>query len=469
MSSSRGTNGDDTAVAEESASTSGSLTEPAAATRQPCERSEESEAKGSARPSPDSLLSPVQGCGRIPPEQMYGLAGDFVRLVLPHTEASAEVLYLSLLVALGNMIGGGPFCQVGATHHSAKLFALVVGNTAKARKGTSWAEVMRLCRLIDEAWACARVLSGLGSGEALIDLVADRDEFLEGRELTDPRLLVAEEEFGRLLVVGRREGSTLTQVVRGAWDDSPLHNVTKGRKLAALEHHISIVGHITLDELQARGLDLAVANGLLNRFLIVRSERSKRLPGGGSLTDADLAPLAKRATDVVALARTGGPRARTSGAERLWAEMYDCLGDDDQVGLFGAAIARAEPQVLRLALVFSLTDGAEVIDVEHFHAAFDLWRFCRTSALWVIGDSTGDHVSDRIVACLGSRPAGATRTELHREFGGHLRRAELDRALGVLIDGRRVRVESSATGGRTRKLYFLLSPSLPSEPGGDHR
>lgn len=62
-------------------------------------------------------------------DAFYGLAGDFVRLVLQDTEADAHALLLAFLVGFGCMVGRGPFYQVEATRHSVNLFSVIVGDT----------------------------------------------------------------------------------------------------------------------------------------------------------------------------------------------------------------------------------------------------------------------------------------------------------------------------------------------------
>ncbi len=69
---------------------------------------------------------------------LYGLAGKIVRTLAPHTEAQPEAILLQLLAAFGNIIGAGPHCMVSATRHSLNLFVVLVGESSKARKGTSW-------------------------------------------------------------------------------------------------------------------------------------------------------------------------------------------------------------------------------------------------------------------------------------------------------------------------------------------
>ena len=90
---------------------------------------------------------------------LYGLAGEAVRTLAPHSEAQPEAILLQLLAAFGNIIGPGPHCMVGATRHTLNLFVVLVGESSKARKGTSWNQISRLFAEVDRAWTENRVTS----------------------------------------------------------------------------------------------------------------------------------------------------------------------------------------------------------------------------------------------------------------------------------------------------------------------
>ncbi|MEW6229964.1 MAG: hypothetical protein AB1700_18055, partial [Bacillota bacterium] len=65
------------------------------------------------------------------PEAFYGLAGDIVRTIEPHTEADPVALLVQFLVAFGNAVGRGPHFVAEADRHGLNLFACLVGATAK--------------------------------------------------------------------------------------------------------------------------------------------------------------------------------------------------------------------------------------------------------------------------------------------------------------------------------------------------
>jgi hypothetical protein len=213
---------------------------------------------------------------------LVGPIGAAVDVISPHTEADPAGLLLSLLVGFGNAVGPTPHASVGGTRHPARLFAVLVGDTSKARKGTAWRDGRLVLDSLDDPWARYRIMSGLSSGEGLIAAVADPDE--SGTNLPpqrrDRRLMVIEEEFARTLTACRRDGSTLSAILRQAYDTGDLAVLTKAPQRAT-GAHIGLLGHITVEELRAKLTETDMANGLANRMLFVRPAL-EAAPGGRS-------------------------------------------------------------------------------------------------------------------------------------------------------------------------------------------
>jgi hypothetical protein len=221
----------------------------------------------------------------------HGLAGDVVTTVDPHTEADPVAVLMHILAYFGNVVGRMPHYRIEADDHHANIFAVLVGQSAKARKGTSSGRARSVMQTADERWEEDRTKSGLSSGEGLISEVRDQVNKWDSKagqyEVIDPgindkRLMITEAEFGNALAVMERPGNTLSPTIRQAWDGHTLSTITKNSPLKATGPHISIIGHITEDELRSRITRTEMANGFANRFLFVCVRRSKQLPHGGS-------------------------------------------------------------------------------------------------------------------------------------------------------------------------------------------
>jgi hypothetical protein len=381
---------------------------------------------------------------------MHGLAGQVVNTILPHSEADKAALLLHFLAGYGSVIGRKSYCQVESTRHYSNIFFACVGETAKGRKGTAWNRVRDILARIDPLWALERIQSGLSSGEGLIAAVADHDG-----AATDRRLFVVQAEFASTLKVMAREGNTLSPLIREAWDSGSLRTLVKRDPLHVEDAHISIVAHITRDELR-RCLTLTEsANGFANRILWARSVRSKCLPEGGSLSDRELDALAVSLRPAVEFGRVARLLRRDDAARKLWAKVYPELSDG-QPGLLGAVTSRAEAQVLRLSMLYALLDCSDEIRVPHLEAARAVWDYCEKSARWIFGDALGDPVADTILSGLrGSRDKGLTRSQISGLFERHRAAAEIEAALCLLQEKGLAHSESSETAGRSAEVWFI--------------
>jgi hypothetical protein len=110
------------------------------------------------------------------PAVFHGPAGEFVLRTEPHTESDPMALLSQFLVAFGAAAGAGAHYAVEASRHHSNEFIVLVGPSAKGRKGSSWDHVEALMRDVDEGFVERCIASGMSSGEGLIAEVADDGE-----------------------------------------------------------------------------------------------------------------------------------------------------------------------------------------------------------------------------------------------------------------------------------------------------
>jgi hypothetical protein len=395
-----------------------------------------------------------------------------VRIIAPHTEADEHAVLFQFLVAFGNLIGRTAHFTVEGARHGTNLDLVVVGETAKARKGSSWSQVRRLLEMVDPEWAASRIQSGLSSGEGLVWAVRDpirrprgtrsrasrsgETEYVADPGVSDKRLLVHESEFAAPLSMMRREGNTLSPLLRLAWETGDLQALTKNSPAKATGSHISVVGHITQDELVRHLRETEVANGLGNRFLWVSARRSKLLPEGGSLENDVLVGLAERLRLATAFAFGAGEIKRDEGARAFWREIYPELSRGHR-GMFGALTSRAEAQTMRLAMIYALLDQSRFIERVHLEAALALWSYCERSCMYIFGDALGDALADQALYALRAHRTGLTRTELRDLFGRHQHAEGIGRALAVLQDSGLATRIVEHTNGRPAERWMAAT------------
>ena len=415
-----------------------------------------------------STPDPFDWPGPIDQAAYHGLVGDILGTIVPTSEADPAAILVQLLTAFGNVIGLRPHFVAEDDRHSLKIFTVLVGATSKGRKGASWGRIRRLFEGIDPEWKDKRILSGLSSGEGLIWQVRDpitkhnairegkgKDKKIVGYEdveidggVTDKRLLVVESEFCRVLKVMARDTNTLSAVIRNAWDQDRLQTLTKNDPATATGTHISIIGHITRDELCRNLTQTEAGNGFGNRFLWMCVGRSKSLPEGGSLSQADLAPLVERLRAAVTHAQQVSEIRRDEEARELWARVYPTLSAGGR-GMVGAMTSRAEAQVMRLACLYALLDQSSVIGSAHLKAALAVWNYSENSTRYIFGGKQGDPIRETILTNLKDRlPDSLTQTHISRLFNGHQDASRIHQALVVLERDGLVKQETNQTGGR---------------------
>jgi hypothetical protein len=383
--------------------------------------------------------APLRDFPKLAPEAFYGPAGEIVCTIEPHTESDPALLLLTCHAYFGNAIGRGPHYKVEGATHRPILNILFVGDTSKGRKGTGDGRIREVFAIADQFWCRYCIKSGLSSGEGLIDEVRDQREKLVKGEMqvidegvADKRLLIMQPEFGGALQVMRREGSILSAVLRDAWDGRDLATLVRHSPVRATAPHISVIGHITRAELCNLLDQISIANGLGNRFLFGCVQRKRVLPFGGALSSETLGKLGTIVFDSSARAREIDRMQWADCGREGWAAIYEQLSEG-KPGLVGALMARAEAQVLRLALTYALWDGSELITLDHLTAAMAVWVYCEASIHYIFGDSLGDPVADAILAALKrAYPDALTRTEISYLFSRNESAGRIARTLEEL-------------------------------------
>jgi hypothetical protein len=258
------------------------------------------------------------------------------------------------------------------------------------------------------------------------------------------------------------EGTTLQAgdlVYYTWWPANTTHNLgtlTKNNPARATGAHISLMAHITADELRRYLTQTEAANGFGNRHLWLCVERSKQLPEGGRVSQPAWERLKAHLALAIDFGRSAGEVHRDEKARALWHDVYGPLSEG-KPGLAGALLARGEAHVMRLAMLYALFDCSSFIRPAHLMAALALWDYVERSVKHVFGDSLGDDVADDLLRILrAARDNGLTRTEMRDFFGRHQPADRIGRALGLLLQYRLARCEHRQTGGRPTEIWIAV-------------
>lgn len=378
------------------------------------------------------------------PDQVIftGLAGELVEDLDRFTEASQIGVLAHVLVAIGSLIGRGEQAARvrvdGVKPHFLNLFVLAIGDTGSARKQTAWTLARTLCEPVDPHW---RLSSGLMSGEGLVWELRDSTSVIRGKRIdvdegvTDKRLLVVEEEFNRLLNVGRRDGCTLFDTLREAWDQDIIRTRGKHHPAVATNPHLSLIAHVQPQILQRRMTSDDFTSGFANRFLHIALRSSKVLANPPTLEPARLCYWTDRIKEAVRYGQECGELQRSAEAQVLWDDIYPRILRRMRCGLTADLAQRAASHVMRVAGLYAVLAGDRTISEAALRAGVAWWEYAEATLGWVYGLSlTGSDSADAIVREL--RQAGEAGLCKSDMFGMRLARtaSDLNRDLDRLAE-----------------------------------
>lgn len=412
---------------------------------------------------------------------LYGLVGEVACAGSEGTETNPYAIAANFMTYLSCAVGRGVYLPVGNTWHHTRLFCLHIGRSGRGRKGDAVQMVLRIdqaLRELDDRFVPHIHRGGLSSREGLVALM--HDGYQQGKQkipaIDDKRLWVVESEFANVLHQSRREGNTLSAALRDCWDGVSLKPATKTNRLYASDPHVCLSGAISPGELTGLMTARELTNGFANRFMIIWAERTQILPFPKPTPQSTVDDLAQRILKVLQFVGADqhsaqnrlrmelSPQAQWHYSQLYRTELHDDIGSD----LVNAMVERRAPMLLRVAMVFALTDLQLRIDIAHVEAAMAWMRHATASVRYVFVSSAEEakmmqtiERSEQLLSFLQAR-GQATRSQISSEcFRGREPKAQIDASLDHLLAATppKIRVESvpraeNAPGGPTR-IYRL--------------
>ena len=418
------------------------------------------------------------------PACFYGLIGEVAREGSEGAETNPIAIAGNFIAYLSCAVGRCPHLAVGNSIHHPRLFFLHVGRSGRGRKGDALSLVMRIEEAVRRRGAeLAPQIhrGGLSSREGLAALI--HDGYRIGKEqvpaVVDKRLWVVESEFANVLQQSRRGGNTLSAALRDCWDGVDLKPATKTNRVQASRPHVCLCGAISPVELLALIQQRDLLNGFVNRFLVAWGERTSIEAFPRRATQDVVDELSGKVVDVVEFVRTlkdaddEGAMAMAAGARSRYAGTYQTeLCPDLGSGIVDSLLERRAPMLLRLAMLFALTDCSSVIEERHVNAATAWIRYFTDSVFFVFAggrpQATPPQIvwaARRIADFLARRGSASRRDLLVNCFGRHQPASVIDAAIAHLISGEttkidiEVRARAPGSVGRSATIYRLRSDS----------
>jgi hypothetical protein len=387
-------------------------------------------------------------------DAFHGVAGEVVKMLCTGSELKPEAVLSQFLCIFGNMLGRAPY-KIQDGRHGTLINVAIVGNTADGAKRSSYQAIKRLIRAVSPDYCTDNINGGYNSSEALIGDITDEIEGVNKKGETiileqgveDKRLLVVEEEFSRILQIGKGDGVTMSEILRQCFDlPDALRAPSRKSYLVSTNPFVSIVGHITPEGLKKCMDSVEAFNGFANRFMFIASHRTASIPEPPVIdwNEGRAADIVKRLQQVLKiycphpLISSTNPDLEfkfSQKAKEKWAQIYHEISRQsaNRHGYSGAIIARAKPTILRLSMIYSALDSISLIEPKHLDAVSALWNYATDSAMWSFEGISGSKEANEILKYLKRYPDGVSRTLiLGNVFRNNLAGAKLTEALSEL-------------------------------------
>ncbi|MEU3272538.1 DUF3987 domain-containing protein [Saccharomonospora sp. NPDC006951] len=389
--------------------------------------------------------------------------GHLVHEIEPTSEADPVAILASLICAAGVRLGRRPHVRAGDDVHPLLVWPMVIGKTNTGKKGSSWSAAKRLIAEADGEFAVNNIKSGLTSGEGLAQRFAIDDEDDDASGPSDLRLLAFENEWGGVMAKMKREGNSLSQILRAAWEGGDLSTLTVNARVAP-ESHVGVLAHITPEEFRAKLSDADMAGGTYNRFLPLAVAWSKALPDSSGLDRATTQALASGLADRLNTGEKLGVMDFADDARGMWRDLYLEFNTDAHHPSVASFVSRALPYCKRIAGLHAALDGTTDIQLAHLQPAAALVRYSIDSARALFVDTA---TPAKLLAWITEGgDAGRTRKEISKDFfGGNKPAEQITALLGQLVDAGRIRRErrEPASGkGRPTEAYTAVPAPEPT-------
>jgi hypothetical protein len=441
------------------------------------------------KPEPSEDVDHHRNAPQPHPDCLYGLVGEIARAGSENTEANPYGIAAAALAYLGVAVGRGPYMPIGDDWNHARLFFTHVGRSSRGRKGTAKKLVIkRIAQAVSEMHpdlAPQIHTGGLSTREGLALMI--HDGWTQGKEevppINDKRLLAVEAEFANVLHQSKRDGNTLSAALRDCWDGTSIRPAIKTSRVWASNPHVGILADITPTELRDLMAARELTNGFANRFIFFWAEGEQVNPFPKPTPEEVVEKLASAVADVLHFAgadrhieRDFHRMALSTAAAKQYARLYRGELRDRTAGeRIAGLLDRRAPMLLRLAMIFALTDKSLTIEVQHVNAGMawirywvDSVKFIFQTALDEVEAASVSGTAEAVTRFLIDK-GKATRTQLTREcFGGHISAGKLDKALDELLTATPPVIELETVPrpkgepGTPTKFYKLAAKSAKS-------
>lgn len=401
-------------------------------------------------------------------DAFHGIAGQLATEVSEISGVSKEALLFQFLICFGIICEQKFYFPLGSKKISTANYLLILGSTGSSRKGTSFDNVKWFFDKYYVDFSTMKLKTGVNSGEGLINCIRDKvtikeldkngveKEIITDQGALSKIVLFLETEFARLLKAGRREGSTVTEIFRNAWDQMPLEINTSQRQIRASEYAISLIAHITPKEFKTLINETDSSNGYLNRFLFCLIGSASPRPFPSAFEDANFNFIQKFQEVIKYIETTEYQKVILSDDAKILYEEYYTEFHYRNEDAFSELVTRAISHLIKLALIYAILDKSNKILPIHLKAAKAIIDHSESSIKSIFEDKIFSRKEKKLLNFLKENSGESLRGLIQSKcFSNNCSKDDLDEIKENLLSSSQIKILKTDQG----ELWSLVTKS----------
>jgi len=345
----------------------------------------------------------------LPPrEAFYGWHGRYLDLVYPTTAAS-PAFHLAASTTLQAAMIGRRICTIYAGSRVFPCqYALVVGPTGSSFKDTAYYRTRDMIEYAQNKAGHDQTL--LNTPFSIVNDVASREGLIRSLSRHNNMYLFATEMTSILKNASREATSTLLDALINIWDSpSMIQNnsiaAAQDGTNIAYEPTLNIYGGIQPLRMAEQMTETMMTSGLGNRLAIFMGNGRGRLPITPRMDQDGAAALYHELKRKIQDYPDRFELEMSDRAKPRWIDWFMAVPEETEEVANDMKV-RYPVMIQKWALMFAVSDGARVVDLEHIDAAISLgdWMWeCVKQSISSWGTSTERKIEERIMTVLRQR------------------------------------------------------------------
>ena len=380
----------------------------------------------------------------LPSSAYFGWFAEYRDLMAPTSEAPDQFHLGASLTLAGAMMGRRVYAEYISQQLYGNLYTVLVGPSGTSRKDTAIKRSLSVPQLqegnvyIRPAYEVRRDVS---SSEGIVSMLEET-----------PNVLLYITELSALKANAVRKGTTtINDRLIEAWDTPhKLENLSKGAPKTATNPYLSIIAATQPGRLATGMTDEDIHSGFANRWLYITGDGKAPIPRPPAMDKTRAWQLYMTLYRQIDRYPEGTALHMDAGAHECWDAWYVRHRQPKQWTEDESAMrVRQADLVQKVALIYAVSEGAQLISTKHLEPAIELidWSWSAVSAWLNDWGATEDAKIAQRIRDILSRRGALHKRQLQQAIGRRLGPGVFMKTLDAMVRTGEVEIDGLGVVG----------------------